>query len=38
MFGYIKTVPSELRLREYECYRAYHGKMHGRLLAADPFL
>ena len=24
MFGYIKTVPSELRLREYECYRAYY--------------
>lgn len=24
MFGYIKTVPAELRLREYECYRAYY--------------
>ena len=24
MFGYVRTVPSELRLREYECYRAYY--------------
>lgn len=24
MFGYIRTVPSELRLREHECYRAYY--------------
>lgn len=24
MFGYIRTVPAELRLREYECYRAYY--------------
>ncbi len=24
MFGYIRTVPTELRLREYECYRAYY--------------
>lgn len=24
MFGYVKTLPSELRLRDYECYRAYY--------------
>lgn len=24
MFGYIRTVPTELRLREHECYRAYY--------------
>lgn len=24
MFGYIRTVPAELRMREYECYRAYY--------------
>ena len=24
MFGYVKTCPSELRLRDYECYRAYY--------------
>ena len=24
MFGYIRAVPSELRMREYECYRAYY--------------
>ena len=24
MFGYVKTATSELRLREYECYRAYY--------------
>lgn len=24
VFGYIKTVPAELRLREHECYRAYY--------------
>ena len=24
MFGYVRTYPSELRLRDYECYRAYY--------------
>ena len=24
MFGYVKTATSELRLREWECYRAYY--------------